>query len=80
MKNIHLLKLLNPNYLQKEVHMYGYHYSAGTHIVCIFSILAGSVVLGMLFRLPAFFVLTIILTAVFIFPLLILSMYRITKI
>lgn len=76
MKNIHLLKLLNPNYLQKEVHMYGYHYSAGTHIVCIFSILAGSVVLGMLFRLPAFFVLTIILTAVFIFPLLILSMYR----
>lgn len=76
MRRVHTLKLLNPKYLQREVHMYGYHYSAVTHVICIFSILASSVALGMLFRLPPIFVFAILLAAVLIFPLLILSMYR----
>lgn len=76
MGKIRLLKLLNPKYLQKEVNIYGYHYSAKTHILCIISILAGSVALGMLFQLPAAFILVILVAAVLIFPLLILSMYR----
>lgn len=76
MEKIRLLKLLSPKYLQKEVNIYGYHYSAKTHIFCIISILAGSVALGMLFQLPAIFVFVIIAAAVFVFPLLILSMYR----
>lgn len=75
-KKIHVLKLLNHKNLQREVHMYGYHYSSKTHLMLIAGVLAGSIAIGLIFRLSAPFVLALTAASLLVLPLLILSMYQ----
>ena len=43
--------LLNPRNLEREVHIYGYHFSWKAHSLWILGALLGSGLLGMIFRL-----------------------------
>lgn len=70
------LALLNPRNLEKEVHVYGYHFSWRSHILLMLGSLLGISAIGMLFQLrPAYF--TVIITAVIvILPVLIRDGYK----
>ena len=46
-----LWKLLNPRNLQKEVHVYGYHFSWKTHTLVLFLSIVGMLSIGVLFQL-----------------------------
>ena len=71
-----ILKLLNPKNLQKEVDMYGYHFSWKTHLLVLILAVTGMLVIGVLFQIrPA----GMALLGAFVFillPVLILDMYR----
>ena len=75
-KRTHVLKYLNHKNLQREVHSYGYHYSVKTHRLLIFAALMGSIALGWIFQLSPPFIAAILVSALLIFPLLILAMYH----
>lgn len=75
-KKIRVLRLLSHKNLEREVHIYGYHYSSKTHMLLIVGVLTGSVALGLVFRLKAPYVLAVVLAALFLLPILILLMYQ----
>lgn len=75
-KKIHVLRLLSHKNLEREVHIYGYHYSSKTHMLLIVGVLAGSIALGLVFRLQAPYVFAVVLAALFLLPVLILLMYQ----
>lgn len=70
------LRLLSHKNLEREVHIYGYHYSSKTHLLLIIGVLTGSIALGLIFKLSPQFVLAVVISALLILPLLILSMYK----
>lgn len=70
------LKLLNPKNLEKEVRVYGYHFSWKSHLLLVFAALAGISAVGVLFQLrPALLVVVLVVTACLI-PVLVLDMYK----
>ena len=71
-----IFRLLNPKNLQREVHVYGYHFSWKNQLLITVSALAAMAALGILFQLPIPFMLVIFLVMLVILPVLILSMYK----
>lgn len=70
------LKLLNPKNLEKEVNVYGYHFSWKTHLLFVFVSLSGIGAIGVLFQLkPVLFTIVLLVTFCLI-PVLILDMYK----
>ena len=70
------LKLLNPRNLQKEVDVYGYHFSWKSHISVILFAGAASLALGALFQLTLPRLMVALAAAGILLPILILDMYR----
>lgn len=70
------LKLLNPKNLEKEVHVYGYHFSWKYHIVLMLGALVGISAVGVLFQLePAYFS-VVVVAVILVLPVLVLDMYK----
>lgn len=70
------LKLLHPKNLQKEVHVYGYHFAWKAHIALIAGALAGISAVGLMFRLKPVYFLVITAAVVLVLPVLVLDMYK----
>lgn len=70
------LKLLNPRNLEKEVHIYGYHFSWKSHVLLITGTLAGISAVGFLFRLKPVCFSAVVLAVLIVLPILVLDMYR----
>ena len=70
------LRLLNPKNLQREVHVYGYRFSWRTHLMAVIAALVGIGGIGMVFQLKPLFLVGVLLTVFFVFPVLILDMYK----
>lgn len=70
------LGILNPRNLEKEVHIYGYHFSWKTHALLMLGSLLGIGAVGIVFHLePVYF--TIVAAAVIVtLPFLVLAMYQ----
>lgn len=69
-------KLLNPRNLEKEVHVYGYHFSWKKHLLVLICSLLGISAIGILYRLnPVFFAITIAVV-VLALPALVVDMYK----
>ncbi len=69
-------RLLNPKYLQKEVHVYGYNFSQKSHLGMIACVLIGAVAIGMLFKLSIPLITVIGIVGIIILPVMILDMYK----
>lgn len=70
------LKLLNPRNLEKEVHIYGYHFSWKSHILLIAGTLTGISAVGILFRLKPVCFAIVVAAVLIVLPILVLDMYR----
>lgn len=70
------LKLLNPRNLEKEVYVYGYHFSWKSHILLMLGTLAGIGAVGILFRLQAVYFAVLVAAVLFALPVVILDMYK----
>lgn len=70
------MKLLNPKNLEKEVHIYGYHFSWKSHLLLIAGALLGISAVGILFKLKPLFLMILMIAVVFMLPVFILNMYR----
>lgn len=70
------LKLLHPKNLQKEVHVYGYHFAWKSHIALIAGALLGISAVGVMFRLRTVYFLVITAAVVLVLPVLVLDMYK----
>lgn len=70
------IRLMHPKNLAKEVHIYGYHYSWKSQGIWMVAVLAGISAVGAFFKLTAsgFFIVTV--TAVCLFPVLVVDMYK----
>lgn len=73
---VSLFKLLNPKNLQKEVHTYGYNFSAKTHVLILFLTLLGMIAIGLLFRIGVTGMVIIGVAALLMIPLLVIDMYK----
>lgn len=69
-------RLLNPQYLQKKVDAYGYHFSWKSHVVLLFAALAGIGAVGFLFRLETRGLIVVMAAVAGMLPVLILDMYK----
>lgn len=70
------LRLLNPKNLQKEVHIYGYHFSSKTYILLIIGSLLGIGAIGVLFQLKPLYLTVTVLAVLAMLPLLVVDMYK----
>ena len=68
--------LQNPKNLEREVHIYGYHYSWRTHSISILGTLVGSSAAGFCFSASDFLHDRHSAAATFVLPLLVLDMYK----
>jgi len=75
-KTTTILTLLNPKNLQKEVHIYGYHFSEFTHALTIVLVLLACAGVGILFELHVYCIVFITVVAMCILPLFILDMFH----
>ena len=75
MKNS-VIRLLNPKNLQREVHVYGYHFSWKNQFVIFLCAFAGMAALGIIFKLSFPFTVLILAVMTMLLPVLILNMYR----
>lgn len=73
---IKLLKLLNPKNLEKEVHVYGYHFSWKSQILLMLCSLLGIGAIGVLFKLQAVYFIISIAVVIFLLPVFVLDMYK----
>lgn len=71
-----LLRLLNPKYLQKEVHAYGYNFSQKSHFGMIACVVIGAVAIGLLFKLSFSLITLIGAAGIIILPVMVLDMYK----
>ena len=71
-----LWKLLNPRNLQKEVHVYGYHFSWKTHTLVLFLSIVGMLSIGVLFQIKLTGMAVLGAAVVVLLPVLILDMYK----
>lgn len=70
------LRLLNPKNLEKEVHIYGYHFSWKSHIVLMLGALLGISAVGILFQLEPVYFAIVVAAVIFVLPVLVLDMYK----
>lgn len=70
------LKLLSPKNLEKEVHIYGYHFSWKAHSFLMLGTLAGIGAVGLVYKLEPFCFGVVIAAAALTVPVLILDMYK----
>lgn len=70
------VKLLHPKNLEREVHVYGYHFSWKSHIVWMLGALIGISAVGILFRLKATNFVIVVAAVIFVLPILVLDMYK----
>ena len=70
------LRLVHPKNLEKEVHIYGYHFSWKSHILLMLGALVGISAVGVLFRLKAFYFTVVVIAVVVTLPVLVLDMYK----
>lgn len=70
------LRLVNPKNLEKEVHVYGYHFSWKSHILLMIGALVGISAVGILFQLEAFYFTVVTIAVVVMLPVLVLDMYK----
>ena len=70
------LRLLNPKNLEKEVYVYGYHFSWKSHALLMTGTLAGISAVGILFQLKAVYFTVIVAAVACVLPVLVLDMYR----
>lgn len=77
-KNLFLnkLRLVNPKNLEKEVHIYGYHFSWKSHIMLMLGALVGISAVGILFQLEAFYFTVVTVAVIVMLPVLVLDMYK----
>lgn len=66
----------NPKNLQQEVHAFGYDFSWKTYLLTVLCMLLLIAVIGMFFRLHVGYVAVIMVSALFLLPVLIVDMYR----
>lgn len=70
------LKLLHPKNLEKEVHVYGYHFSWKSNMVWMIGALLGISAVGMLFQLKLAAFSVVAAAVLLVLPVLVLDMYR----
>lgn len=70
------IKLLHPKNLEKEVHVYGYHFSWKSHIAWMAGALLGIGAVGILFRLKMLYLVIILAAVLLMLPVLVLDMYK----
>lgn len=70
------LKLLNPKNLEKEVHVYGYHFSWKTHLLLIICSMLGIGAVGILFQLEPVYFIVIMAAVLAVLPVFVLHMYK----
>lgn len=70
------LKLLNPKNLEKEVDMYGYHFSWKSHMLLILGTMMGISVIGMVFQVKPVFFAMIVGALICALPVLVADMYK----
>lgn len=70
------LSLLNPRNLEKEVHMYGYHFSWKSHMLLVICSLLGIGAIGIIFRLAPVYLVISMLAVFVMLPVLVLDGYR----
>lgn len=71
-----LFRLLNPKNLQREVHIYGYHFSWKNQLVVLVCALAGMAALSILFQLSYLLTIIILLATIVLLPVFILDTYK----
>lgn len=70
------LRLLNPRNLEKEVDVYGYHFSWKSHILWMIGALLGISAVGILFQLQAVYFSVVVVAVMLVLPVLVLDMYK----
>ncbi len=70
------LKLLNPRNLEKEVDVYGYHFSWKAHAMLLIGALFGISGIAVLFKLELRYFLVILAAVLLVLPVLVVDMYR----
>lgn len=75
-KTFERLRLLNPKNLEKEVHVYGYHFSWKSHVLMMLCALMGISAVGVIFRLKPGFFMLIIMAVLLLLPVLVADMYK----
>lgn len=71
-----LFRLLNPKNLQREVHIYGYHFSWKNQFVVLVCALAGMAALSILFQLSYLLTVIVLLVTIVLLPVFILDTYK----
>lgn len=71
-----LFRLLNPKNLQREVHIYGYHFSWKNQLLVLVCALAGMAALSILFQLSYFLTVIVLLATIVLLPVFILDTYK----
>lgn len=75
-KRLKFFKFLNPKNLEKEVHVYGYHFSWKTNALVNICSLLGIGAIAVIFKLlPIYFAITIV-TVIIVLPIFILDIYK----
>lgn len=69
-------RLLNPKNLQREVHIYGYHFSWKNQLLVLVCALIGMAALSILFQLSHILTLCVLLLTILLLPVLILDTYK----
>lgn len=70
------LKLLHPKNLEKEVHIYGYHFSWKSHVTLMAASLIGISAVGMLFQLEPVYFGVVAAAVILALPVLVLDLYK----
>lgn len=70
------VKLLHPKNLEKEVHVYGYHFSWKSHVALMAGALLGIGAVGILFRLKLLYFMIVLAAVILVLPVLVLDMYK----
>lgn len=71
-----ILRMLNPRNLQKELDLYGYHFSWKTYLTTVLVTLLGAVFLGKLLYLDYSYIMVIALFSIACIPIFIYNLYK----
>lgn len=71
-----LFRLLNPKNLQREVHIYGYHFSWKNQLLVLICALVGMAALSILFQLTYILTLCVLALTILLLPVLVLDTYK----
>lgn len=71
-----VFRLLNPKNLQREVHIYGYHFSWKNQVLILVCALSGMAALSILFQLSYILTLMVLFLTILLLPVFILDTYK----